>query len=110
MASEYIGEGDEHAMAFDKEDIVELHVPDVAPLSAAPVQNGMTKHLLVIHHVLTSSLQEQLAPPSAPTQRSPPETHRTHISESCSAGMLEQTLPLTCHSKLRAHLAGISSL
>jgi hypothetical protein len=39
--SEYIGEGEDHTMVFDKEDTMDLSVPDVAPLSAQPMQNGM---------------------------------------------------------------------
>ncbi len=38
--SDYIGEGEDHMLAFDKDDIMELSVPDVAPLTAQPVQNG----------------------------------------------------------------------
>ncbi|KAK5171388.1 poly(A)-binding protein binding protein [Saxophila tyrrhenica] len=38
--SEYLGEGEEHKMIFDKEDTVDLHVPGVQLNAAQPVQNG----------------------------------------------------------------------
>lgn len=37
---EYIGEGEDHMMAFDREDTVDVHVADVNLTTAQPVQNG----------------------------------------------------------------------
>ena len=38
---EYIGQGEDHIMAFDKEDTVDLSVSDVVPITAQPTQNGI---------------------------------------------------------------------
>ena len=46
--SEYAGEGEDHMMVIDKEDTVDLHVPDVAPITAPPVQNGQLLRLALI--------------------------------------------------------------
>ncbi|KAK3722777.1 poly(A)-binding protein binding protein [Vermiconidia calcicola] len=39
LPDEYIGEGEDHMMVFDKDHTVDLYVPDVLPASAQPVQN-----------------------------------------------------------------------
>ena len=37
---EYVGDGEDHMMVFDKEDTVDLDVRDVMPITAQPMQNG----------------------------------------------------------------------
>lgn len=41
LPDEYIGEGEDHVMAFDKDDTVDLAVSDVVTANAQPMQNGM---------------------------------------------------------------------
>lgn len=59
-SQEYVGEGDDHVMVFDKEDTVDLAVPDVVTASAQPVQNGMYSllpcHLESLRSVYTGSI------------------------------------------------------
>ena len=40
LPNEYMGEGEDHMMVFDKDDTVDLSVPDVIPMTAQPMQNG----------------------------------------------------------------------
>lgn len=39
-SEEYIGEGEDHVMVFDKDDTVDLTVNDVVTANAQPLQNG----------------------------------------------------------------------
>lgn len=41
LPDEYVGEGEDHVMIFDKEDTVDLAVNDVVTANAQPLQNGM---------------------------------------------------------------------
>ena len=45
--SEYVGEGEDHVMMFDKEDTVDLAVTDVVTANAAPLQNGASSSHIV---------------------------------------------------------------
>ena len=40
LPNEFIGEGEDHVMTFDKDDTVDLSVLDVTLAPAQPVQNG----------------------------------------------------------------------
>ena len=40
LPNEYVGEGEDHVMVFDKEDTVDLAVNDVVTTNAKPMQNG----------------------------------------------------------------------
>ena len=40
LPDEYVGEGEDHVMVFDKEDTVDLAVNDVVLANALPLQNG----------------------------------------------------------------------
>ena len=51
---EYVGEGEDHIMVFDKEDTVDLDVRDVMPMTAQPMQNG-TNHPLYDINSLTNA-------------------------------------------------------
>ena len=41
LQEEYIGEGEDHTMVFDKDDTADLAVNEVVTASALPMQNGM---------------------------------------------------------------------
>jgi hypothetical protein len=40
LPDEYAGEGEDYAMTFDKDDVVDLQVTACAPLPPQPTQNG----------------------------------------------------------------------
>lgn len=50
LPDEYAGEGEDHVMAFDKEDVVDLAVADVVPTTAQPMQNGTYSMHPYIHN------------------------------------------------------------